>query len=54
MRQRSARAAAREEAARGGVDARSVPFDRLAAYDRRFFSEARDSFLAAWIRPTTE
>jgi Acetyltransferase (GNAT) domain len=31
------------------VDARSVPFDRLAAYDRRFFSEARDSFLAAWI-----
>lgn len=31
------------------VDARSVPFDRLAAYDRRFFPEARDSFLAAWI-----
>jgi len=31
------------------VDARSVPFDRLAAYDRRFFCEARDSFLAAWI-----
>ncbi|MBI2735310.1 MAG: GNAT family N-acetyltransferase [Rhodospirillales bacterium] len=31
------------------VDARSVPFDRLAAYDRRFFSEPRDSFLAAWI-----
>ena len=31
------------------VDARSVPFDRLAAFDRRFFSEARDSFLAAWI-----
>ena len=28
---------------------RSVPFDRLAAFDRRFFSEARDSFLAAWI-----
>ena len=24
-------------------------FDRLAAYDRRFFPEARDSFLAAWI-----
>jgi ribosomal protein S18 acetylase RimI-like enzyme len=33
----------------GLVDARSVPFDRLAAYDRRFFSEARDSFLVAWI-----
>ena len=31
------------------VDARSVPFDRLAAYDRRFFPEARDSFLASWI-----
>ena len=31
------------------VDAQSVPFDRLAAYDRRFFAEARDSFLAAWI-----
>ncbi|MBJ8338052.1 hypothetical protein JGU71_04060 [Antrihabitans sp. YC3-6] len=31
------------------VDARSVPFDRLAAYDRRHFPEPRDSFLAAWI-----
>ena len=31
------------------VDARSVPFDRLAAYDRRYFPEARDSFLAPWI-----
>lgn len=31
------------------VDARRVPFDRLAAYDRRFFPEARDSFLASWI-----
>ena len=31
------------------VDARQVPFDRLAAYDRRFFPEARDSFLAPWI-----
>ncbi len=31
------------------VDARSVPFDRLADYDRRLFSEARDSFLAVWI-----
>jgi hypothetical protein len=31
------------------VDARSVPFDRLAAFDHRFFGELRDSFLAAWI-----
>ena len=31
------------------VDARSIGFDRLAAFDRRFFPEARDSFLAAWI-----
>ncbi|WP_335933927.1 GNAT family N-acetyltransferase [Streptomyces sp. PTD5-9] len=31
------------------VDARGIPFDRLAAYDRRFFPAARDSFLASWI-----
>jgi hypothetical protein len=31
------------------VDGRGVPFDRLAAYDRRFFPAARDSFLAPWI-----
>jgi hypothetical protein len=31
------------------IDACSVPFDRLATYDRRFFPESRDSFLAAWI-----
>ncbi|MFI4999798.1 MAG: GNAT family N-acetyltransferase [Reyranellales bacterium] len=31
------------------VDARRVPFDRLATYDRRFFPEARDHFLAPWI-----
>ncbi len=31
------------------VDARRIQFDRLAAYDRRFFPEARDSFLAPWI-----
>lgn len=31
------------------VDARSVPFDLLAAYDRRFFPAPRDAFLAAWI-----
>jgi hypothetical protein len=31
------------------VDARSLPFDKLATYDRRFFPEPRDSFLAPWI-----
>nr|WP_202434483.1 MULTISPECIES: GNAT family N-acetyltransferase [unclassified Streptomyces] len=31
------------------TDARTLPFVRLAAYDRRFFPEARDSFLAPWI-----
>ncbi len=31
------------------VDARGIPFDRLAAYDRGFFPEARESFLAPWI-----
>jgi hypothetical protein len=31
------------------ADARGIPFDKLAAYDRRFFPEARDSFLAPWI-----
>ena len=31
------------------VDARTVPFDRLATYDRRFFPETRDSFLAPWL-----
>jgi ribosomal protein S18 acetylase RimI-like enzyme len=31
------------------VDAREVPFDRLAAYDRRFFPEPRDGFLALWV-----
>ena len=31
------------------IDARSIAFDKLAAYDRRFFPEARDSFLASWI-----
>ncbi|MEU6015338.1 GNAT family N-acetyltransferase [Streptomyces sp. NPDC047515] len=35
------------------VDARSVPFDRLAAYDRRFFPADRDSFLAPWIAGPT-
>ncbi|WP_020698466.1 GNAT family N-acetyltransferase [Reyranella massiliensis] len=31
------------------ADARSIAFDRLAAYDRTFFPEARDAFLASWI-----
>lgn len=31
------------------ADARSIGFDRLAVYDRRFFPETRDSFLASWI-----
>ncbi|MFZ5780535.1 MAG: GNAT family N-acetyltransferase [Pseudomonadota bacterium] len=31
------------------ADARGVPFDRLSAFDRRFFPEVRDSFLACWI-----
>ncbi|MGX1885114.1 GNAT family N-acetyltransferase [Streptomyces sp. NPDC055287] len=31
------------------VKARTLPFTQLAAYDRRFFPEARDHFLATWI-----
>ena len=31
------------------VDARDIPFDQLAAYDRRFFGAPRDAFLVAWI-----
>ena len=31
------------------IDARQVRFDRLAAYDRRFFPEPRDAFLAIWV-----
>jgi hypothetical protein len=31
------------------VDARSIPFDQLAAFDRRFFGAPRDAFLAAWV-----
>jgi Acetyltransferase (GNAT) domain len=44
-------AAADETAARDPilVEATRVPFDRLAAYDRRFFPEPRDAFLALWI-----
>ncbi|ANG84531.1 hypothetical protein A8L33_03265 [Microbacterium aurantiacum] len=33
----------------GLVDARAVPFDALAAFDRRHFGAPRDAFLAAWI-----
>ncbi|MFF2326591.1 MULTISPECIES: GNAT family N-acetyltransferase [unclassified Streptomyces] len=35
------------------VDARTLPFDRLASYDRRFFPADRDSFLAPWIAGPT-
>ncbi|MFE4640078.1 GNAT family N-acetyltransferase, partial [Streptomyces sp. NPDC056730] len=31
------------------TDARRIPFDQLAAYDRRFFPAERDAFLASWI-----
>jgi hypothetical protein len=31
------------------IDGQSVPFDKLAAYDLRFFPAARDAFLASWI-----
>ncbi|MFH9614095.1 GNAT family N-acetyltransferase [Streptomyces pratensis] len=31
------------------VDAGSVPFDRLASYDRRFFPARRDAFLSLWV-----
>ena len=30
------------------IDAREVPFDMLAALDRKFFPAARDGFLSAW------
>ncbi|GAA3045871.1 GNAT family N-acetyltransferase [Actinokineospora globicatena] len=31
------------------VDARTIPFEQIAAYDRRFFPEPRDTFLSTWI-----
>ncbi|GAA3492460.1 GNAT family N-acetyltransferase [Streptomyces cremeus] len=31
------------------TDATALPFALLAAYDRRFFPTARDTFLAAWL-----
>lgn len=30
------------------VDAATLPFSRLAVYDRKFFPEPRDAFLSAW------
>lgn len=35
------------------VDGRSVPFDQLAAYDRRFFPTERDAFLSLWVNLPT-
>ncbi len=31
------------------INGRSVPFDKIAAFDRRFFPVARDAFLVPWI-----
>lgn len=31
------------------VDAGTLPFGQLAAYDRKFFPAPRDAFLAAWV-----
>jgi ribosomal protein S18 acetylase RimI-like enzyme len=31
------------------VDAASVPFERIAAFDRRFFPAPRDAFLSLWL-----
>ncbi|MGW7411187.1 GNAT family N-acetyltransferase [Streptomyces sp. NPDC054863] len=31
------------------VDATTLPFELLAAYDRRFFPAPRDAFLASWL-----
>ena len=31
------------------VDARTLPFDRIAAFDRRFFPAPRDAFLSLWM-----
>jgi len=33
----------------GLADAADIPFDELAAYDRRFFPAARHAFLSLWI-----
>jgi ribosomal protein S18 acetylase RimI-like enzyme len=33
------------------VDAETVPFDRLLAYDREFFQAPRPDFLRRWIKP---
>jgi hypothetical protein len=36
------------------VDARSLPFDLLARYDRRFFPAPRDGFLSCWLSTPDE
>ena len=33
------------------IEAKDVPFDRLAAYDRRFFPAPRAAFLSLWLAP---
>jgi len=33
------------------VDARALPFDTLAAYDRRYFPAPRPGFLSLWLDP---
>ncbi|MBL8700335.1 MAG: GNAT family N-acetyltransferase [Alphaproteobacteria bacterium] len=46
------KAAAPDAAAARGlaiVDARDLPFDRLLAYDRRFFPAERAAFLSLWL-----
>ncbi|MDI6105531.1 GNAT family N-acetyltransferase [Actinoplanes sp. NEAU-A12] len=42
-------AGARQAAGVETVDARSIGFAELAAFDRRFFPAERDAFLALWI-----
>ena len=44
---------ARGEANAGAdlIEAKDVPFDRLAAYDRRFFPAPRASFFSLWLAP---
>ena len=35
----------------GTVDLKTVPFDKLAAYDRAIFRAPREAFLRSWIAP---
>jgi GNAT superfamily N-acetyltransferase len=39
-----------ENTAQDLVDARTLPFEQLAAYDRAFFPTERQAFLQAWLR----